>query len=181
MSNFYSPDPLQEKEPGHGAISQTMVMDSALSKEEFLALLDSSIIKSRKSSSAGAVHNIAGRIREDRFMLTRLAGFKNGFARDLHGTVVDTGSGCQIIYRCELNALVRTMFTCWCVVVMIPFLAGLVSIFGEEIRMELIAGPLALLAGGLLVINLGISKGRVEEETLERFLTKVAGMGVGYN
>lgn len=158
-----------------------MVMDSALSKEEFIALLDSSIIKSRKSSSAGAVHNIAGRIREDRFMLTRLAGFKNGFARDLHGTVVDAGSGCQIIYRFELNAIVRMMFTCWCVVVMIPFLAGLASIFGEEKRLELIAGPLALLAGGLFVINLGISKGRVEEEALENFLAKVAGMGVGYN
>lgn len=157
-----------------GAISESRVMPSHLSADEFLKLLDASVIKNRKGSAMSAVHNIGGRVFKDKFVLTKLATFKNGFSRDLHGAVVPLENGSEIVYRFELNMIVRLIFSLWFILVIVLLLAGIVSIFSSQLRLELIVGPLFLLGGGIMLINFAINKGRQEESELEKFLFQVA-------
>ncbi len=156
-----------------GAISSARSVKCLYSPEEFLNLLDSSIIKSSKGSAMSAVHSIGGRVRDGKFVLTRLASFKNGFARDLHGAVLPGDNGSEIVYRFELNMVVRIMFSLWFILVTVLLGAGILSVFTPQVRLELIAGPLLMLAGGIFLINFAMEKGKQEESQLEAFLLRL--------
>lgn len=157
-----------------GAISSARSIRCRYAQEAFLKLLDSSIIKNKSASAMSAVHNIGGRVHQENFVLTKLASFKNGFARDLHGTVVAREDGSEIIYRFELNMVVRIMFSLWFILVIILLGAGILSVFSSQTRLELIVGPLILLAGGIFLINFAMNKGKQEESELEGFLLRLA-------
>lgn len=157
-----------------GAVSESRTLTSPMSPEDFLQVLDSSMIKSKKSLAMGGVHNIGGRIDQNNFILRKLAKFKNGFARDMYGTVVASDHGTHIVYRFELHMVVRIMFTLWFGLVTLLLLVGIASLFSGTPRLDIILGPLLMLAGGIGVVSFAISKGRNEEKELENFLYQIA-------
>lgn len=156
-----------------GAISESKVLMSHLSTDQFLSLLDSSVVKSKQNSAMSAVHNIGGKIEASSFVLRKVSSFKNGFARDLHGTVFPTEHGSQIVYRFELHMIVRIMFTLWFALVFILLLVGIGSIFTGTIRLDIIIGPLFLLACGIALVSVAMKKGKGEEQELENFLKRI--------
>ena len=157
-----------------GAISESKVIMTHLAPPDFISLLNSSVVKSKENSAMSAVHNIGGKIVENSFVLRKLSTFKNGFARDLHGTVFPTEHGSQVIYRFELHIVVRIMFTLWFILVSILLLVGISSIFSGQMRLDIIIGPLLLLAGGIALVTVAMAKGKGEEVELERFLERIA-------
>ena len=158
-----------------GAISESRSISSAHSPEEFLRLLDGSLVKGKRSLVPHSIHNIGGRIRENSFILRKMSKFKNGFARDLYGTAIASDHGSHIIYRFELHMAVRVMFTLWFILVTILLLAGLGSLFSGAPRFDIIVGPLLLLVMGIAMVGIAMNKGKTEERELEEFLLQIAG------
>ena len=173
-----SPQDVNEQRSDSLAVSETRAMVTQLSLEEFTRLLDSSIAKN-KSMAMSMPHSIGGKIDQNNFVLRKMSGFKNGFARDLHGSLVQHEHGLQIVYRFELHMIVRVMFTLWFFLVSIILLVGVGKIFFGELRLDLILGPLILLAGGIMFVSYAVTRSSSEEKELENFLQHLANAAPG--
>lgn len=123
----------------------------------------------------GNPNAIGGRVQvaSNKFVLTKFSNMKNGFARDLHGIVHAGQNGSTIEYGFEVSIIVRSMFACWSILVIILFLAGLFQTFTGTPRLELILGPVLLLGGGVWMVSTGMNRGRAQEQDLVRFLKHI--------
>ncbi|MCA9805808.1 MAG: hypothetical protein KC777_27750 [Cyanobacteria bacterium HKST-UBA02] len=154
------------------AVSDIMAFQTPQQTAEVLQLIEASVFKTPRQAQMSTTHGVCGRVKNNEFVLTRVSNARNGFARDLHGVVLEDEYGSRVEYRFEVSMIIRIMFTLWFVLVAALMVAGIVFIVKGEPRLELIVVPVVLLGGGVAMVSYGITRGREQEKELEQFLRR---------
>lgn len=154
------------------AVSDIMAFHCPQNQAAVLQLIEASVFKSPSQARMSTIHGVCGRVKNNEFVLTKVSNARNGFARDLHGVVLEDDCGSTVEYRFEVSMVIRIMFTLWFVLVAALFVAGIVFIVRGEPRLELIVVPVVLLGGGVAMVSYGITRGGEQEKELEQFLRR---------